>query len=142
MERYVKFLLVEDNEDHAELFKSTFSGKRFHNELAWVKDGEQALAYVRREGPYATCQRPHVVLLDLRLPKISGHEVLEAIKSDPKLMTIAVVVLTSSEADRDCVAALEMHANGYLVKPVDFSRLHEIVDRLQLFWSICNYPAA
>jgi CheY-like chemotaxis protein len=107
-----------------------------------VQDGEQALSYLRGEPPYDHCRRPDVVLLDLCLPKLNGHAVLKTIKSDPDLRSIAVVVLTSSEADRDCVAALNLHANGYIVKPVDFARFHEIVERLQLYWSICTYPAA
>lgn len=141
MKEKVRFLLVEDNEDHAELVKLAFSGGRVLNELAWVQDGEQALAYLRQQGQYGDCPRPHVVLLDMRLPKVSGPEVLQAIKTDANLASIAVVILTSSDAERDRAAALQMHANSYVVKPVDIGRLREIVERLQLYWSICSLPS-
>lgn len=140
MPQPVRFLLVEDDEDHAELIRCTFQRRRLLNELEWVRDGEQALAFLRGEGPYANKQRPHVVLLDINLPKRSGLEILAEMKSDESLRTIPVVVVTTSEIEGDRLKAYEYHVNSYIVKPVDFERLQQMVDHLQMYWTICNEP--
>lgn len=140
--RIVHFLLVEDNVDHADLVVKTFHRKRLQNTIDHVEDGDSALAYLNREGRYANAKRPDVVLLDLKLPGIDGLEVLERIKANDSLQSIPVVVLTTSEAERDRAQAYRRRANSYVVKPIDFTRLMEIVDHLQLYWGICNAPPA
>ena len=89
---------------------------------------------LRREAPHQSCPRPDLILLDLNLPRMDGREVLRAVKSDPALQTIPVVVLTSSKADTDVIKSYRLSANGYIVKPVDFERLTEIVASLETFW--------
>jgi len=135
-------LLVEDNRSHAELVKRSFEQHRVVNQIAHVTDGEAALAYLSRRGPYAdpaTSPRPHVILLDLRLPKISGLDVLREIKTTTELRTIPVVILTTSTAERDVVRAYEQHANSYLVKPVDFAAFTQLMHDLGLYWLSWNY---
>ena len=137
----VRFLLVEDDDDHAEIIQRTMQQHRINNALERVVDGVEALAYVRGEGGYAGRQRPDVMLLDLKLPRMDGHQVLEAVKSDPDLANIAVVVLTTSNAETDRAKAYERHANSYLIKPIDYSRFQQLVNDLGLYWGIWNqYP--
>lgn len=138
MDRNVRFLLVEDNPDHAQLVRATFEMHRVLNQLDWVEDGELALAYLRGEGAYANRKRPHVVLLDLRLPKLSGMDTLAEIKADPALRDIPVVILTSSEAERDRLAAMQSYANSFVIKPVDFKQLSDVVNQLRLYWTVCD----
>lgn len=130
-------LLVEDNADHAELVIRSMAENRVANRIMHVSDGEQALDYLFRKGDYAdpaSSPRPHVVILDLRLPKIDGLEVLKVIKEDPKLFRLPVVILTTSEAEMDVARAYDHHANSYLVKPLDFSRFNEMMDSLGFYW--------
>lgn len=142
----VAVLHVEDNRDHANLIAR---GLRKHNanvEIHLAEDGEAALDYLFRRGDYggAGCvPQPQLVLLDLRLPKLDGLEVLRAIKGDERLLPIPVVVLTSSDAESDVAKAYEYHANSYLVKPVDFSTLTEMMRQLGTYWLSWNrYPRA
>lgn len=130
-------LLVEDNEDHAELIKRGLAQNRVANKIIWVNDGEKALHYLFGIGDYNdpdTCPRPSMILLDLRLPRVDGLEVLARIKQDPGLQQIPVVILTSSAAETDVAKAYEFHANSYVVKPVDFLKFTELMDDLGFYW--------
>lgn len=137
-------LLVEDNLAHAELVMRSFEDHRVANQIHQVTDGEAALAYLFRRGEYADpdkSPRPHVVLLDLRLPKIDGLEVLKEIKSSPELDRMPVVILTTSAAEQDVARAYEAHANSYLVKPVDFDNFTALMEELGFYWLGWNhYP--
>jgi len=140
----LSILLVEDNLDHAELVMRSLREHRVANRVRLVEDGEAALDYLLRQGEYAephSSPWPHVVLLDLRLPKIDGLEVLRQIKTSDELKRIPVVILTTSEADRDVARAYEHHANSYLVKPVDFAKFTQLMDDLGFYWLGWNhYP--
>ena len=134
-------LLVEDNQGHAELVKRTLKNHRVANKIYWVPDGEQALDYLFRRGEYAdpnTSPRPHVILLDLRLPKIDGQEVLKTIKEDESLKSIPIVILTTSKAEQDVSKAYLNHANSYLVKPVDFEKFSRMMSDLGFYWLSWN----
>ncbi len=140
-EKPLIILLVEDNPDHAELVKRCFEDHRIANRVCHVFDGEAALDYLFQRGEYADPQkspRPHTILLDLRLPKIDGLEVLKAIKTTEALQGIPVVILTTSEAERDVTRAYEYSANSYLVKPVDFDRFAQLMDDLGFYWLSWN----
>ena len=137
-------LLVEDNIPHAELVKRGLEAHKITKRIYHVADGEAALDYLFRQGVYAdpvTSPRPHVVLLDLRLPRLSGLEVLREIRasSDSNLHTVPVVVLTTSTAAQDVTRAYEQHANSYLVKPVDFATFTRLMHDLGLYWLLWNY---
>lgn len=137
-------LLVEDDDDHAELLKASLASHRVAHRLIRVSDGEAAMAYLDRRGIYSDpsrSPRPALVLLDLRLPKMDGIEVLAAIKASPELGKTPVVMLTTSDADKDVAAAYEHHANSYVVKPVGFTRLVELMDTLCAYWIGWNQPA-
>ncbi len=130
-------LLVEDNLDHAELITRSFWEHRVANQLRHVPDGEAALDYLFHRGDYADPEqnpRPHLILLDLRLPKVDGLEVLREIKSNDELCLVPVVVLTTSEAERDVARAYEHRANSYLLKPVDFEKFTALMDELGFYW--------
>ncbi|MDQ7785460.1 MAG: response regulator [Desulfomonilaceae bacterium] len=134
-------LLVEDNPDHAELIVRSFEEHRVANKIIHVSDGEAALDYLFHRGEYADDQsvaRPHVILLDLRLPKIDGLEVLKEIKAAPELRRIPVVALTTSESERDMMGAYNRHVNSYLVKPVDFEKFGKLMDDLGFYWLAWN----
>ncbi len=137
-------LLVEDNEDHTELILRNLRDHRVANKIFHVADGEEALDYLFRRGDYtdpATSPRPHVVLLDLRLPKIDGLEVLKEIRTSDELTRTPVVILTTSRAEQDVAQAYEYHANSYLVKPVDFDSFARLMDDLGFYWLGWNhYP--
>ena len=130
----VEVLLVEDSPADARLTQEAFKGAKIRNRLSIVQDGVEALRYLRREGPYADAPRPHIVLLDLNLPRMDGREVLREIKTDPALSSIPVVILTTSQAEADIAAAYEYHANCYIQKPVDLQRFLEIVAQIESFW--------
>jgi CheY-like chemotaxis protein len=134
-------LLVEDNPDHAELIMRSFEEHRILNQIMHVMDGAEALDYLFHKGAYTdpkTSPQPHVILLDLRLPKIDGLEVLEQIKSSECLLRIPVVALTSSESERDMAGAYNRHVNSYLVKPVDFEKFGKLMDDLGFYWLAWN----
>ena len=137
----LRILLIEDNPDHAELIKRGFQDHRIANKIYHVSDGEAALDYLFHRGDYADPKKspsPHIILLDLRLPKIDGLEVLKEIKSDKNLRSIPVVVLTTSEAEKDMAIAYYNHANSYLVKPVDFEKFTKLMDDLGFYWLAWN----
>jgi CheY-like chemotaxis protein len=140
----IVILLVEDDPAHAEIVRRSFESFRLANRLMHVADGQAALDYLHRSGEYAdaaTSPRPGLILLDLRLPKVDGLEVLETIKSDGNLSSIPVVILTTSAAETDMVKAYTSHANSYLVKPVDFGQFLILMDTLGYYWLVWNqYP--
>lgn len=134
-------LLVEDNPDHAEMIKRLFERHRVRNEIQHVTDGEMAMNYLLRRDRFENrleSPRPAVILLDLRLPKVDGLEILRQIKQDRELRQIPVVVLTTSDADVDVAKAYEYHANSYLVKPLDFLKFTEQMETLGLYWLAWN----
>jgi CheY-like chemotaxis protein len=135
-------LLIEDNPAHAELIRRNFEAYRIANRLIHVTDGEAALDYLFRRGAYADpaqSPRPHLILLDLRLPRIDGLEVLKTIKASQELGTIPVVILTTSEAEQDVAYAYQHYANSYLVKPVDFTEFTALMEELGFYWLAWNY---
>lgn len=136
-------LLVEDNLDHAELVIRSLQGHRVANEIHHVVDGQAALDYLHHIGDYmdqGDNPPPHLILLDLRLPRVDGLEVLHQLKNDEELCKIPVVVLTSSEAEADRVKAYTDHANSYLVKPLDFDKFNQLLDDLGYYWLAWNKP--
>jgi CheY-like chemotaxis protein len=137
-----RLLLAEDNVKDVELTLAALAENHLANEVVVVRDGEQALAYLRREGPYKDrpIGNPGVVLLDLKMPKVDGLEVLRTIKGDPKLKMIPVVMLTSSREESDLVASYQVGVNAYVVKPVDFNAFVAAVKELGAFWAIVNEP--
>jgi len=134
-------MLVEDNADHAELVIRTLEEHRIANKVRHFLDGQSALDYLFHRGEYsdpAGNERPHVILLDLRLPRVDGIDVLKAIKEDDQLKSIPVVVLTTSEAEKDVAKAYYNHANSYLVKPVGFEEFKRLMDDLGFYWLSWN----
>jgi CheY-like chemotaxis protein len=130
-------LLVEDNPDHAELILRSFEEHQSLSQIYHVFDGEVALDYLFRRGEYANpahSPRPRLILLDLRLPKIDGLEVLREVKHNRELRAIPVVILSTSEAEPDLAKAAEYYANSYLVKPVDFSKFRRLMNDLDIYW--------
>lgn len=140
MSTLIRFLLVEDDENHATLVKRSLKKERIENHVDHVLDGEEALKFLRKEGEYKDSYTPDIVLLDLKLPKVDGHEVLREIKQDKELQKIPVVVLTTSRAEADRLKAYELKANSYLVKPIDFTKFKEMVSDLSLYWGVWNIP--
>ena len=130
----VQILLVEDSEEDAMLAQEALIDAKVAAELHVVRDGEAAMAFVRQEGEFADAPRPHLVLLDLNLPRKDGREVLSEIKGDPDLRQLPVVVLTTSSSDRDLLHAYDTHANAYVRKPVNFDQLVKILQAIDAFW--------
>jgi two-component system response regulator len=142
-ERPVEILLVEDNPNDVELTLHAFKKNNLSNPIRVVRDGSEALEFIFATGAYASCSiehAPKVILLDLKLPKVDGLEVLRQIKSDPRTRTIPVVVLTSSREERDIVESYNLGVNSYIVKPVDFEQFTEAVHTLGLYWLLLNQP--
>jgi DNA-binding response OmpR family regulator len=137
----LRILLVEDDLDHAELVLRCLAEHHVANEVVHVQDGETAVDYLLRRGTYGDPQRsprPHLVLLDLRLPTLDGSEVLRLIKSTDEVRRIPVVILTSSEAEKDMVGAYDGHANSYLVKPMGFDDFARLINDLGYYWLAWN----
>jgi len=136
----VDILLVEDNPTDAELTIRALKKARIANNIEWVKDGEQALNFLFSKGQYSdrTGGNPRVVLLDLRLPKIDGIEVLRQMRAGSATKEIPVVMLTSSKEDRDLVAAYDLGVNSYVRKPIDFKDFAETVAELGMYWMLVN----
>ena len=137
----LNILLVEDNEDHAELVKRNLENFKVPSRLFHVQDGEAALHYLHGTSAYSDRERfprPNLVLLDLRLPKIDGLEVLKTVKGDPNLQKIPIVVLTTSAAELDIARAYEYHANSFVTKPVDFDALNLLLKDLGSYWLAWN----
>lgn len=133
-----RFLIVEDDDDHAELVRLSMQISGGNSHLDRVSDGAEAISYLKQYGSHQDKQLPDVILLDLNMPKVNGHQVIEAIKDDDKLKVIPVVVLTTSNAEQDRIRAYESRANGYVVKPVNFAQFKELVCDLEKFWSHWN----
>lgn len=134
-------LLVEDNPDHAELVMRNMKNSQVANNIVHVEDGAVALDYLHGRGEYGDRKRfplPHLILLDLHLPKVDGLEVLKEVKSSVKLRPLPVVILTSSAAEQDMAKAYEYHANSYLTKPVDFLEFGNLLKDLGFYWLAWN----
>lgn len=134
-------LLVEDNPDDVELTIRALQKNNIANEVIVVGDGEEALAYLTGTGTYAgrnLADLPQVVLLDLKLPKVGGIEVLRALRADPRTRLLPVVVLTSSSEEPDIITSYQLGANSYIRKPVDFNQFLEAVRQLGLYWLVLN----
>lgn len=139
----IEILLVEDNPGDARLTMEALREAKVHNRLSWVTDGDQALAFLRRQGPHAQAPRPDLILLDLNLPRKDGREVLASIKADPGLRCIPVVVLTTSQAEEDILRAYHLNANCYVTKPVDLEQFLKVVQAIKDFWlTIVKLPAS
>jgi len=137
-----RILMAEDNAKDIELAMAALEEHHLTNEVVIVRDGEEALHYLRREGRYQDRPEgnPAVVLLDLKMPKVSGLDVLRVVKSDPQLKTIPVVMLTSSREESDLVASYNNGVNAYVVKPVNFADFANAVKGLGVFWALLNEP--
>jgi CheY-like chemotaxis protein len=135
-----RILLAEDNLNDIELTREALCGNNLANEIDVVRDGQEALDYLKREGAYAQRESgdPSVVLLDLKLPKLDGLEVLRAVKADAALRHVPVVMLTSSREERDLVESYRLGVNAYVVKPVDFRQFVEAVRETGVFWAVLN----
>jgi CheY-like chemotaxis protein len=132
-------LLVEDNEADAELALRAFRRRKLSNPVLVARDGEEALDYIWRRGAFAqNAPTPSVVLLDLRIPKVDGLDVLRELKQHPVYRNIPVVVLTTSAEDRDVRRSYELGAASYIVKPVEFEKFQEVVERIDLYWMVTN----
>ena len=129
-------LLVEDNPVDIDLTLRAFKKRKLANQVEIARDGEEALAFLARWESEETL--PLIILLDLKLPKVDGLEVLRQIKFHPKLRSIPVIVLTSSSEDKDIQTAYQLGANSYIVKPVDFNKFIEVVDQIELYWGVLN----
>ena len=139
----VEILLVEDSPADVRLTVEALRDAKVRNNLHVAQDGEEALAFLRREGEHADAVRPDLILLDLNLPKKDGREVLEEIKADPQLRRIPVVVLTTSEAEQDILRSYDLHANCYITKPVDLDQFITVVRTIEDFWlTIVKLPPA
>jgi CheY-like chemotaxis protein len=137
----IEVLLVEDDPGDVLMTREAFEEHKVGNHLSVVSDGEEALAYLRREGRFADAARPDLILLDLNLPRIDGRQVLSQIKADEDLRRIPVVVLTTSQADEDILRSYSLHANAYVTKPVDFDRFITVVRQIdEFFVSVVKLP--
>lgn len=137
----INILLVEDNPGDIRLTKEVLKEGKIRNNLSVVMDGEEALHFLNKQGKYKSAVTPDIILLDLNLPKKDGREVLSEIKSDPRLMCIPVIVLTTSEAEQDILNIYAHHANCYITKPVDFNQFINVIRSIENFWlSIVKLP--
>ncbi|MCL4871307.1 MAG: response regulator [Anaerolineae bacterium] len=129
-------MLVEDNQDHAELVMRTLTNHVVHNQVIHFDNGQIVLDYLFEQGEYADkpCPRPHIILLDLRLPRVDGLELLKIIKSSTTLRTIPIVILTSSHAERDIIRAYDNHVNSYLIKPIGYDEFTHLMKDLGYYW--------
>jgi CheY-like chemotaxis protein len=130
----IDILLVEDNPGDARLTREALALSKVRTTFHHAKDGEEAIAFLRRVPPFEHAPRPDLVLLDLNLPKRDGREVLEDIKGDPVLKTIPIVILTSSQAEEDILRSYRLHANCFITKPVDLEQLTKVVQGIEDFW--------
>ncbi len=130
----IDILLVEDNPGDVRLTREAFKEGKVVNTLHVVQDGVEALAFLRHEGAYAKSIHPDIILLDLNLPRMNGHELLANIKTDPELKRIPVVILTTSKSELDIVESYDLHANCYIAKPVNMERFIKVVQSIENFW--------
>lgn len=138
MSHLVRFLMIEDDENHAELIRRNFENNGLSNPISHATDGKEALKRLKKEAPFENEERPDVILLDLNLPKISGHELLKIIKSDHNLKDIPVIILSTSGTQRDKDTAYANGANSYVVKPVGFDEFKTAIRELKLYWGVLN----
>ncbi|MBN1398437.1 MAG: response regulator [Bacteroidetes bacterium] len=140
MSDFRTILLAEDNSKDVELTLEALSEHNLANQVAVVRDGVEAMEYLRCEGKYSTRKRenPAVIFLDIKMPRMDGIEVLKTIRSEPSLKTIPVVMLTSSREEPDLKRSYELGANAYVVKPVDFEDFIEAVKQVGIFWAVIN----
>lgn len=136
MENTIELLLVEDNPADIDLTMETLELAKIRNRLHVVTDGVEALQFLRRQGDYTRAIRPDLILLDLNLPRKDGREVLQELKGDPELRTIPVVVLTSSDAEKDVIKTYNLGANCYITKPVDLDQFADVVKSIEEFWFV------
>ncbi|MCX6081965.1 MAG: response regulator [Chloroflexi bacterium] len=130
----IEILMIEDNPGDVRLTREVLGEASVHNSLVAVKDGEEAMNYLYKRGSFADAARPDLILLDLNLPKMSGLEILQKIKSDKDLRSIPVVILTSSQAEHDILAGYDAYANAYITKPVSLDQFNRIVLAIEGFW--------
>lgn len=137
---FVEILLVEDSDADAEMTIRSLKRRRLANQLVWVKDGAEALDFIYCTGAFAGRRNghPRLVLLDIKMPKVDGIEVLRRIKADERTRSIPVVILTSSAEERDIIESYQLGVNSYLVKPVEFSAFTEVVAQLGMYWAVLN----
>ncbi len=139
----IEILLVEDNPDDADLTIDALRDGRVNNRVTWLEDGVEAMAYLRREGKYRAAPRPDLILLDLKMPRKNGREVLAEVKQDPDLRRIPVVVMTASDDEKDVLAAYNLYVNCYITKPVDLNQFLGVIKSIEHFWfSIVKLAAA
>jgi len=139
--RPIEILLVEDDPGDILITREALEHSKVVNTLHCVVNGEEALAFLRRTGKYSDAPRPDLILLDLNLPRRDGREVLADIKSDPELLRIPVVILTTSQAEADVLRSYDLHANAFVTKPVDFDRFVEVVRKIdEFFFTIVRLP--
>jgi len=139
----IEILLVEDDAEEAGWTMESLRDGRVRNRIHWVEDGEEAMAFLRRRGSHAGAPRPDLILLDLKLPRMNGHEVLAEIKQDSNLKRIPVVIMTGSDDEKDIHEAYDRHANCYVTKPVDMDKFIEAVKSIEEFWlTLVQLPAA
>ena len=132
--KVIDVLMVEDDDGDILMTKEAFEYYKVQNRLHVVTDGEQALQFLRRQGPYADAPRPGLILLDVNLPRVSGLEVLAELKNDPDLLVIPVVMLTTSRAEEDIVRSYSLHANAFVTKPVDFEHFMDAIRQIDNFF--------
>lgn len=138
MSEQVELLLVEDNEDDIVLIEEAFAEAKLMNVIFTVRDGEEALAYLRQEGPYNHRRRPGLVLLDINMPKMNGFEVLQAMKADPLLQSLPVVMLTTSDREDDIVRSYTDGACSYIRKPMSLAQFAQVVKDFELYWTMVS----
>lgn len=136
--KMLRFLLVEDDDDHAKIVTRTLDKERLTHMIDRVSDGVEALQFLKKEGKFKEVQIPSVILLDLKLPKKDGLEVLKEIKEDSRLKTIPVLILTTSDHESDIIQAYQNHANSYLVKPLDTNLFKKMIEELNVYWRVWN----
>lgn len=139
--KVIDILMVEDSEADVRLTQIAFKKVKMVNNLFIARDGKEGLDYLKKRAGFEDAATPDLIMLDLNLPRMNGHEVLKEIRNDPDLHLIPVVILTTSEADRDIVESYKLRANCYITKPVDMDRFMEVVQSIQHFWvSIVQLP--
>ncbi len=137
----IDILLAEDNPGDVRLTREAFKDGKISNNLYVVKDGIEAMAFLRKEGEYQNVPTPDLFLLDLNMPRMGGREVLEQVKVDPKLKHIPIIILTTSDAEVDIIKSYELHANCYITKPVDLDKFLDVVKQIEDFWfTIVHLP--
>lgn len=134
----IDILVVEDNDDDVVLIQEAFSEGKMANRIVIVRDGEEAMAYLRKQGPYADAPLPGMVLLDINMPKKNGFEVLAEVKADARLRPLPVVMLTISDREEDIVRSFDQGACSYIRKPVTLTRFIAVVKEFELYWSLVS----